>query len=192
VLSLSNQSAIKKSLPQKGSITPPANTKPGAALVLSASYTDKGGNNIKALTGRSTAVLNSNTVMFTGAEKTEGFTPFSYNGSFIMVLPKTQGWFAVDSIDLTGVSSVMMMVGFQDPPKYGYDFELKLDAPDGKSIGTGSLVSPANKKQLFSPVVIKLQPVADGQFHTVYVVSKPKDPGESATGGVSSLQFNSK
>jgi cytochrome c551/c552 len=192
VLSLSNQGAVKKSLPQSGTITPPANTKPGAALVLSASYTDKGGNNIKALTGRNIAVLNSSTVMFTGKEKADGFTPYSYNGSYIMVLPKAQGWFAVDSIDLTGVISVGMMLGWQAPPKYGYDFELRSDAPDGKVLGTGSLTPPADKKQQFGSVAIKMQPVTDGQYHTIYIVSKPKDPKETVTGGISLLQFNSK
>lgn len=192
VLSLSNQAGLKKSLPQSGTITPPANTKPGAALVLSASYTDKGGNNIKSLTGRSTAILSSNTVMFKGTEKMNGFVPYSYNGSYIMVLPKGSGWFAVDSIDLTGVSSVGMMVGWQNPPKYGYDFELRLDVPDGKVLGTGSLTPPVNKKQQFVPVAIKVQPVTGGQYHTIYIVSKPKDPRESVTGGVSLLQFNSK
>jgi glucose/arabinose dehydrogenase/cytochrome c551/c552 len=190
VLSLSNQAAIKKSLPSTGSITPPANTKPGATLVLSASYTDKGGNNIKALTGRSTAVLNSSTVMFKGTEKMDGFVPYSYNGSYVMVLPKAQGWFAVDNIDLTGVNSVTLMVGWQAPPKYGYDFELRLDASDGKVLGKGGLTPPLDKKQQFVQVPIKVHPVTDGQFHTIYIVSKPKDSRESTTGGVSILQFN--
>lgn len=190
VLSLSNQSAIKKSLPQSGTITPPANTKPGAALVLSASYTDKGGNNIKALTGRSTAVLNSNTVMFTGTEKTDGFTSFNYNSQNIMILPKTQGWFAVDNIDLTNVTSVTMTAGWQTPPKYGYDFELRADAPNGKLLGTGSLTAPQNKKQQFGMVQVKMQPVTDGQNHTIYVIAKPRDPKESVTGGIVSLTFN--
>lgn len=190
VLSLSNQSAIKKSLPQNGNIVPPVNTKPGAALILSASYTDKGGNNIKALTGRNTAVLSSNTVMFKGTEKTNGFTSFNYNGSNIMIFPKTEGWFAVDGIDLTGVNSVTMIAGWQDPPKYGFDFELRLDAPDGKALGKASLTPPANKKQQFAPVTLKLQPVTDGQFHTIYIVCKPKDPNEAVTGGITTLQFN--
>ncbi len=50
VLTLANKDAVKKSLPPSGTITPPAQ-KPGSVMVLSASYTDKGGNNIKALTG---------------------------------------------------------------------------------------------------------------------------------------------
>lgn len=190
VLSLSNQSNIKKSLPQKGSITPPANTKPGAAMVLSASYTDKGGNNIKALTGRTNAVLNSNTVMFKGTEKMQGFTSFFYNGMNIMILPKAEGWVAVDGIDLTGVNTVTMMLGWQDPPKFGYDFEMRLDAPDGKLLGSASLLPPADKKQQFAPVTLKLQPVTDGQFHVIYIISKPKDPKESVTGGITTLQFN--
>ncbi|MEP6681800.1 MAG: ThuA domain-containing protein [Parafilimonas sp.] len=192
VLSLSNQSGIKKSLPQIGTITPPANIKPGAALVLSASYTDKGGNNIKALTGRSTSVLNSNTVMFTGTEKTDAFTSFNYNGQNIMILPKTKGWFAVDNIDLTNVSSVNMTAGWQTPPTYGYDFELRADAPDGKLLGTGSLLPPQNKKQQFEMIAVKMEPVLDGKRHTIYVVAKPKDSRESVTGGIISLQFNAK
>ncbi len=190
VLSLSNQAELKKSLPQTGTITPPANTKPGAALVLSASYTDKGGNNIKSLTGRNTAVLNSNSLVFKGTEKANGFTPYSYNGMYIMIMPKTQGWFAVDNIDLTGVSSAVMMVGAQSPPKYGYDFELRLDAPDGTVVGKGSLLPPSGKKQQFMSVPVKLQPVTDGKMHSLYIVATPKDPRESVTGGVSMIQFN--
>jgi glucose/arabinose dehydrogenase/type 1 glutamine amidotransferase/cytochrome c551/c552 len=191
VLSLANQSAIKKSLPQTGTITPPANVKPGATMVLSASYTDKGGNNIKALTGANVTTLNSNSVMFTGKEKMQGFTVYNANGMSYMVMPKTEGWFAVDSIDLTGVGSVNMMAGWQDPPKYGFDFEIKLDAPDGKSLGKGSLTSPANKKQQGAMIHVALQPVTDGAYHTLYFVVKPRT-GETAQAGIAFMQFNGK
>ena len=192
VLSLSNQAGIKKSLPQKGTITPPANTKPGAAFVLSASYTDKGGNNIKALTGRNAAVLNSNTVMFKGTEKMSGFVVYNTNNTNYMVLPKQQAWFALDSIDLTGIGSLSMMAGWQTPPQYGYDFEVRLDEQNGKLLGTGSLLSPQNKKQQFGMVNVKLQPVTDGRYHTVYVVSKAKNQAEKVQAGLGFVQFNSK
>ena len=58
-----------------------------------------------------------------------------------MVLPKAEGWFAVDSIDLTGVGSVNLMAGWQTPPEYGFDFEIRLDAPDGKSLGSAAFES---------------------------------------------------
>jgi hypothetical protein len=82
-----------------------------------------------------------------------------------------------------------MMVGWQAPPKYGFDFEIRLDAPNGKMLGIGSLTPPANKKQQFGMVPVKLQPVADGQYHTIYVISKPKDSRETVTGGITTLQF---
>ncbi len=56
ILSLSGPSD-KKSLPQAGSITPDKNVKPGSMLVITATYTDKGGNDIKPLTGTGTAIL---------------------------------------------------------------------------------------------------------------------------------------
>ena len=192
VLSLSNQAAIKKSLPQTGSITPPVNAKPGAAMVLSASYTDEGGNNIKALTGRNAAVLNSNTVTFTGREKMEGFAVYNANGMNYMVLPNQQAWFALDSIDLSGVASANMIAGWQNPPKYGFDIEVRLDAKDGKLLGTGSLTAPANSKQQSGTVHVSLQPVTDGQYHTIYIVSKPKDARETGQAGLGFVQFNAK
>ena len=191
ILSLGNKDASKKSLPAEGTITPAASQKPNLTMVLSASYTDKGGNNIKALTGANVTTLNSNSVMFTGKEKMQGFTVYNANGMSYMVMPKTEGWFAVDSIDLTGVGSVNMMAGWQDPPKYGFDFEIKLDAPDGKSLGKGSLTSPANKKQQGTMIHVALQPVTDGAYHTLYFVVKPR-AGETAQAGIAFMQFNGK
>lgn len=191
VLSLANQAGLKKSLPQSGTINPPADAKPGAALVLSSSYTDKGANNIKALTGRNIAVLNSNSVTFKGTEKVKGFTSINYNGVTYMITPKEEGWFSLDSIDLTGVASVNLMTGWQDPPKFGFDFEVKLDAPDGKSIGKGSLTAQkANTHQ--ATVHIALQPVTDKQYHTLYIISKPKDTGETEGVGIGLVQFTAK
>ena len=109
-----------------------------------------------------------------------------------MVLPKQQAWFALDSIDLTGIGSLSMMAGWQTPPQYGYDFEIRLDEQNGKLLGTGSLLSPQNKKQQFGMVNVKLQPVTDGRYHTVYVVSKEKNQAEKVQAGLGFVQFNSK
>lgn len=188
ILSLSGEHTSKKSLPASGSIVPPSDVKPGAAMVLSASYTDKGSNNIKALTGRSVAVLGSNTVTFKGTEKKEGYSTFSFNGNNLMVVPLQQGWFALDSIDLTGVTGTTLMLGWQFPPKYGFDFEIRLDAPDGKLLGKGALAPPAGK-QNNAMVNIKLEPVTGSGYHTVYIVSKAADAKETARAGITYVQF---
>ena len=190
ILSLGNEATVKKSLPAQGTIIPQANQKPTASLVLSASYTDKGGANIKALTGRNSIALSANTMAFKGNEKKEGYTSMAFNGMNFMIIPAS-GWFAVDSIDLNGVKSISLSAGWQEAPKYGYDIEIRLDAPDGKVIGTGSLVAPAPKAQ-GGAARVTITPVTDGQFHTVYVLTKVKSPEEKAQAGFMNMQFNAK
>lgn len=188
IMTLSNKAAIKKSLPATGTIIPLANQKPASALVLSASYTDKGGNNIKALTGSSTVSLQSNTVSFTGNEKVKGFTSMKYGGSTIMILPAGGGWFALDQIDFTGVHSINLTCGWQALPLKGYSFEARLDAPDGKLLGKGTIPTP-QKGQQFGIAHISIDAVTDGKFHSVYFVYKGTEKSEA---GIMSVQFNAK
>jgi glucose/arabinose dehydrogenase/cytochrome c551/c552/type 1 glutamine amidotransferase len=188
ILSLSNKAAVKKSLPATGSIVPPAKTNPASTMVLSASYTDKGGNNIKALTGSKTFSMRSNTVAVTGTEKLKGFTFVKSNGNNVLVFPTTEGWFALDAIDLTGVGLLNVNLGWQTAPKAGISFEARLDTPDGKLLGKGSLPTPA-KGQQGGIVAVPIEPIADGKFHTVYFVYKST---EAIQAGVTSVQFNVK
>ncbi len=189
ILTLGNKAAVKKSLPMAGSITPAPNQKPTAVMVLSASYTDKGGNNIKALTGSSSVALRSNNYTFSGKEKMQGFTAFAYNGMNIMILPATGGSFAVDSIDLSGVKSLNINSMWQDAPLFGFDFEVRLDAADGKLLGKGSMAVP-QKTQKTGMARVAIEPVTDGKFHSLYIIYKPNNPKGAVQGGIISMQFN--
>jgi len=80
------------------------------------------------------------------------------------------------------------MMGWQDPPKYGFDFEIRLNAPDNNVLGKGSLMPPG--KQQFAMVNVKLKPVTDGQYHTIYVVSKARNDAENTRAGIGFIQFN--
>ena len=186
VLSLSNKAAIKKSLPQTGSVVPPANQKPSSVLVLSASYTDKGGNNIKALTGNSSASLKNNMVLFSGKEKTNGFTTYKYNGMNVMVFPATEGWFALDNIDLTGVKSLLINSSWKAAPTKALAFEARLDEPDGKVLGSGSM-PVAGKTQKGGVAKLPITTVADGKMHTIYILYKSQ---EKLQAGITSVQFS--
>ena len=156
-------------------------------MVLSASYTDKGGNNIKALTGNSVVSLQGNVKSFNGNEKKQGFTPYKYGGNNILLFPAGDGWFEMNQIDLAGVHSVNLNSGWQTPPATGFSFEIKLDAPDGKSIGKGTMPAP-QKNQKFGSLKIPVQSVADGKLHDLYFIYKVKDVLTGA--GVLSIQFN--
>jgi hypothetical protein len=186
VLSLANKAALKKSLPLTGSIVPAPGQKPASTLVLAASYTDKGGNNIKALTGNAVVSLRSNMVTFKGNEKAKGFTPFKFNGKSLLILPADAGWFAIDSIDLTGVRSINVNAMWQAAPAKGLQFEIRADAPDGKLLGKGSMPAP-KKDQKGGAAAVPVEATADGKFHTVYFMYTAH---EKIQGGVTAVQFN--
>ncbi len=190
-MTLGNKNAQPKSLPASGSIVPDPGSKAGATMVLSASYTDKGGNSIKPLTGNAIASLRSNTFAFKGNEKAQGFTPFKSNGANVMVIPQAGGWFALDSIDLTDVRFIHVMAGWQEAPKTSLDFEVRLDSQTGKVLGKGAVAAPG-KDQKGGIARIPIEAVNDGKFHSVYIVYTPKNPGVPLQGGVSSVQFSAK
>jgi len=188
---------MKKSLPQTGTIVPPASGPPNTAMVISASYTDKGGSNIKALTGKTTVSLRSNSIFFTGLEKLKGFTVYKYNGQQVMVFPARDGWVALDSVDLSGVRRINLVCGWQTAPEGSLDFEARLDRPDGKLLGKGT-IPPVTKKDQQSGVAgagtvgvaaIPIGVVTDGVMHAIYFLYAGKEP---VSGGIQFVQFNSK
>ena len=104
----------------------------------------------------------------------------------IFIFPSNEGWFALDSIDLTGLSSVTLNIGWQVPPAKGPGFEVRLDAPDGKLLGKGTMAA-ATKDQKSGIIKVPLEMIKDGNFHSLYFVYKST---EAIGGGVMSLQFN--
>ena len=188
ILSLANKEVGRKSLPATGIITPPSDLSPNSVLVLSARYTDKGGNNIKALTGTKSISLPGSTVPLTGKTKTQGFALFNYGGRTIMLSPAVSGWFAFSDMDLTGVRAANIMVGWQGDMKVGFTYEAHLDAPDGKLIGKGSMPIP-KKGQQFGFVPVKLDAITDGKNHELYFTFKSQDPGQASPSALMSVQF---
>jgi cytochrome c len=181
-----------KSLPIAGSISSTLNkpAKENGQLFISATYTDKGGNNIKPMTGNNTIVLRNSKVTFNGVSKLKGFTSIDFNGSHFMITPTTSGWFCIEDIDLTGINGAVMAAGWQKAPEFGFTFELRLDAPDGAKIGDGMLPGGIVTKGPMGGTAIpfKIEPVIDGKLHKLYVVCLPKDK-ESGQVGLQFLQF---
>ncbi len=195
VLSLSKKTTLAKSLPSTGSITPPPIVKGNPTLVLAASYTNTPGSNLKALTGSKSVALRSSTVSFSGKEKMQGFTTFNYNSMQMMIFPQQKGWFAMDSIDLTGVAMVNIMAGYQKTMPTNYTIEVRLDKVDGKAIGTGTITpdkggAGGNKAPVpTASAHFTIQPVADGAFHTLYFVCTPEKAGASGNAAIMNVQF---
>jgi cytochrome c len=195
IQTLAGSGKNQKSLPAEGTVAPTLNmpAKPNGVLVISASYTDKGGVNIKPLTGQTAVGLRSSKVTFESASNLQGFTSVDFNGSHMMILPKDKGWFSIDSIDLTDVSSATMITGWQNQPQFGYTVELHLDKPDGQLIGSATIPGVPNGKQGFLPLKTAITPVTDGKPHNLYFVTVGKNPKqEPNVAALQSIEFAAK
>lgn len=177
IRSLIDHNKKKKSLAAQGTITPRAKA-PNTSLVLTASYTDNGGeNNTKPLTGMDRLTLTSNTVLFSGPIASEGFSTINYGGMDLLMVTANKGWFALENIDLTGVKTARITAGWQDLPKVGLDVELRQDSVNGKLIGKTSMPAP-KKGQENAIITIPVKSISD-KGSTIYVVysipdKKPK------------------
>jgi len=176
-------------LPATGTVVPESEQKPNTSLILSASYTDKGGNNSKALTGSSSIVLRSNKVTFTGKEEMKGFTILTFNSMNYALFPQAEGWFAYDSIDLSDVRSANVAVGWQEAPSIGVDLEARLDSPTGKVIGKGSMPVPGKNAQ-GGKIHLPLEAITDKRFHKIYFTFKPRPASAPIQIAAVGVEFN--
>jgi cytochrome c551/c552 len=189
ILSITSEAKAQKSLPISGTITPPSDLKPNTSMVISATYTDKGGNNIKALTSSNSLVLPGSFFSFKGKEKAKGFKGFKFNNRNVLVIPEGGGWFALDSIDLTGVASADIFVGWQNPPSVRFDFEARLDAPAGQLLGKGKMAAPRGDEKT-AIAHVPFHDVTDGKYHSIYIIYVPGKTSSETPAGIAGVKFN--
>ena len=166
IQSLASEGQQKPSLPVKGKIRPEIKN-PGELMVITASYTDQGAEGAIPLTGATTVALSSNTIGFSKATKTQDMTVVTFGGQDLLLLAGEKGWFEIHDTDLTGVNMIVLGAGWQEAPKAVYNFDVRLDSPDGDSIGNGSLdVQPAGSQG--GAIIIPLTAQAKGK-HKLYI-----------------------
>ena len=112
-------------------------------------------------------------------------------------MPNVTGSFSLDSGDLAEVVSLDMEVGWEKAPRFGYIFELRLDAPDGKKLGEANLpaggkggnLKVTTSQEANAILKIKMMPVSDGKMHTLYVVSRPNNAAEESVVVLKTVQL---
>src|SRR5690606_19151577 len=108
-------------------------------FILSASYTDKGGENIKPLTGSNVATLQNSTLDLSKASDVQGFSSFNMDGRNLLIAPARLGYVSFTQVDLTDITAINIMAGSQQPLKNGYKVVIKMDGPEGATIGESTI-----------------------------------------------------
>ncbi|GMQ30217.1 ThuA domain-containing protein [Algoriphagus confluentis] len=195
---LSLRQETKPSLPVQGSIDPTLGKAPSptGSLVISASYTDQGGENIKPLTGSTSVVLTSNSINMAQAGEFDAYTKMEFDGRTLLMIPKERGAFALPAIDMTGIGSITLMTASQEPVKSPVDFEIRLGSPAGEVIAKGTHaasegVKAPNMPILMHQAMIPVTGTPDGNKHKLYFVSDAKG-AELGTFILMGITFNAK
>jgi cytochrome c len=185
ILSLSGDQQGNQSLPAVGALEPTVG-KPLSAngvFILSASYTDKGGENIKPLTGTQAVTLRNNSLDFGQTSNRIGYSTFNMNGRNLMIAPASKAHFGFEQIDLTDISTITLTAGSQQPLKQGYKLVVKLDDPEGTTIGE-TTIDPKNSSSQgpFNSIAVsvKINAVTDGKLHDLYIVTEPLGEDENS------------
>jgi len=163
IKTLSGAEQTIKSLPASGTIDPTMHhpVKDNGVLTITASFTNKGGNNIRPLTGVGSTSLRNSRLSFRRASSMKG--PFHR-----------------DHLDLTGVVRAEMSISWNGRPGPAYHMEVYLDTITGRKIadiefdGKGAVLS-ANGKQYTQTVRASILPVNDGGWHKLYIVGTKKE-----------------
>jgi cytochrome c len=139
----------KVKLPLSGTVTPGA--EEDGAYILTATYFDKGANNVPSIPSSSTVALRSPTLRGDHATELNGVRILRYQGMVGLENIRHNTSAAFKGIDLTGVKKLTLTTFNRPEETVGGDVEIHLDSPDGKLLGKVSVSRPGRG---ISPVSI--------------------------------------
>lgn len=154
ILSLEGWAGEKKGLPHKGTyaLKDHIGKEEGGVYILSASYTDKGGDRIGPLTARQIVQLRHPRIPAASynilekaieSEVPPGEVP-GLKEALKIVTGGDEGYVVYQAIGLDGVSSIDLGIG-QHPALGGGKIELRLDDPKGQKIGELEVIQGADE-----------------------------------------------
>ncbi|HEY9047388.1 MAG TPA: ThuA domain-containing protein [Ohtaekwangia sp.] len=161
ILSLGDEKAAKK-LPLNGVATTGKENQ--GAYLLTASYHDKGANNIPSIGSTATLVLRSPMLKADQATDLHIVRVLNWEGNIAFENVKHTAHAAFKNLDLTGVKKAKVYPFLADD-QAGGTVEIHLDKPDGKLLGKASASGKGLQIQ-----TINLEPATG--YHDLYLVFK--------------------
>lgn len=169
ILSLSNKTSAKPTLPAQGQIIPAASSDDNTTFVINASYTDAGSAGVKPLTATGVAYLRSNIIQAREITQRARLNLRDSTATGLISYPQTNGWMKLNGIDLKGVNSLGIS-SINGAEEGLFTVEVRLDQENGRLIGSTEIRSGGSEKEFNS--LINLQPVGDAKLHDLYIIVK--------------------
>ncbi|MCU0469351.1 MAG: carbohydrate-binding protein, partial [Arcicella sp.] len=166
ILSLADDK--KASKPVKGEYLTKDNGKAGT-YIISASYTDKGGNNMSSQTGSKTLTLRSAKLKANTFDTQKETMKYKIEGLGEAVIALTDKSYAsFNDIDFTNIKAFTVMAIASDERTAGGNIEIRLDSPTGQLVGTGEIT-----KGMPKPIKIPINNATG--MHSLFLVFTNSD-----------------
>jgi len=196
IRSLADEEFETESLPASGTLNGTLGKEymDNGVLVISASYTDEGGETIKPLTGQTVKTLSSSRVSVAEAQNLNNYEAMQFNGRSLLRGANTVASFSLNSIDLTGITSAEITASSRENFRAGYVFELRIGDPDGRLIGEAVLNPAENIEEegfITHSLNIETEPISSRELIDLYILSRPLSEEEDTVPVVSYIEFRS-
>jgi cytochrome c len=150
-------------LPLSGSVKPDMEGKDGeGAWLLTATYFDRGANNVPSIPGSTTVVLRNPWLKADQATDLQGVSVIRQDNNIGLENVRHNTSAAFKEIDLTGVKSLGVMSFMIPDRNIGGDVEIHLDKPDGELLSRATVTKPGMASQ-------ELRINAVDGIHTLYL-----------------------
>ncbi len=193
IMSLPDQKAEKTSMPLEGSFIPDKKFKltDQGAILISATYTDKGSGNVPALTGSDDLILHAPVLKAADAQSSGNISELSYHNRQVKAINGNSGWLLFPKLNLKNISAFQLLYGIQQPSQNGWEVEIHRDKPDGPLLGS-SVIGKNTPPMKMANTSISIHPVQDHARHDLYFVFKKKDPKEEGVLGIDRFLIKAK
>ncbi len=179
ILTLSEEEQRMTNLPQQGSIDLKhhmGKREPGTYL-LTASYTDKGGEVIGPLTNNTLLALRAPRVQVEEADSLFEATIFSTEMGGVLGQVNHGSYFVLRQIDLKNIQKLTYRLSSKD--KAGA-IEVHLDAPDGKVVSQATYKATGDWEKM-KEITATVEPT-EGMHDLYFVFVKPDEPNDNLLG----------
>ena len=189
ILSLANEDVKEQSMPMNGSFVPSEKfqLQPQGEIILSASYADKGNNQMPSLISVENLILWNPSLKFEKAETSPQVSNMTMGGRQIKLINADNSWIKFPQISLKDVQSIQVKYGMGEATKEGWKLEIRLDNPEGELIGE-EVLGVGKKVREPSEATINLKKdFQEKKLRDVYFVFSRIDKEENA--GIGILEF---
>ncbi len=194
ILSLARENDKESSMPFSNSFIPSEKfelTSQGE-IMISASYMDKGYNQMPALTTVENFILRNPRLTLESSETSPGVSNMTMGGKEIKLINSNNSWIKYPQISLKDVRSILLNYAAGQALKEGWKVEVRLNSLEGKVIGEETFAIGAKEREPSEAVVSLRKDFDEDTLYDVFFVFHNMNSEEQAGIGIMGLQLRAK